>query len=705
MQIIDANNPFLSYKAAIQFALGCKGAGRPVFENRSAIGITLVDDVDEYSFSFQDLNYKYIEEIATHDISVYTSEQFGKFFYEYGRAILANLMICLTKADWNSVSLESTSVAQYVGDYYNALLKLENKVEEVVCRFKEGYINENDGDYMPYKIDYTKAAEMIKAYKEIVARSMKSTDMPNTDIFYIAYVGLMFVLYGVFILFSQVQEEFDFASFMKAPKSTSFLSVYDRILKANALNGVEKTHIVSLVYAFYKMTDFYRRTSGMEKMDSFVGTMFNISEIFVSKFENSDSEEGKTLFGLIDEDLTSTAFASGLSLQTFAGKYDPLLDFGIFKNGVVISKDNPNIFEFGAIYRRSYETKNLLDDEDTVTGFMKKEWVLPAIKTYLNGALKSAYTNEDVERAFGTVKNLLTGIEDPTTFSNVEPGFILQLVMLASSFRVLHNRSTQRSNKAMNEVNAAIDILDVMILKLYNIWFKSHKYYIQPNRPNYCLSGNTGINSTLHELEHETLSILKYYFEFVAYGVGSIQGSDEAQYESWQYQNTLIVGSQCGTNEEYKRFIQAEFPYTDAETFIGSCGSKNGKTITEFIVFPEDKSFENIVKHFEKQELPKYIINTMSKTPEQHVGIDPIDRIIDISIEAEHDSGSNPQIYAIAIYATLYYIFDTILRKFNTGNYFDFGDADNSLGSYFIEHTVAKLVGVPLKKAVTYNGL
>lgn len=705
MQIIDANNPFLSYKTAIQFALGCKGAGRPVFENRCANGITLVDDVEEYSFDFQDLNYKYIEELSTHDISVYTSEQFGKFFYEYGRAILANLMICITKADWNSVSLESTSVAQYVGEYYNALIKLEDKVEEVVCKFKEGYINENDDDYMPYKIDYTKAAEMIKSYKEIVARSMKSTDMPNTDIFYIAFVGLMFVLYGVFILFSQVSEEFDFASFMKAPKSTSFLSVYDRILKANALNGVEKTHIVSLVYAYYKMVDFYRRTSGMEKMDSFVGTMFNISEIFVSKFENSDTEEGKTLFGLIDEDLTSTAFASGLSLQTFTGRYDPLLDFGVFKNGVIINKDNPNIFEFGAVYRRSYETKNLLDDNDPVSGFMHKEWVKPVIKTYLDRTLKTAFTNEDVERAFGVVKNLLTGIEDPTVFSNVEPGFILQLVMLASSFRVLNKRTTQRGNVAMNEVNAAIDIIDVMILKLYNIWFKSHKYYIQPNRPNYCLSGNTGINSTLHELEHETLSILKYYYEFVAYGVSGIKDSDESLYESWQYQETLITSRQNGSNEEYKRFIQENFPYTDAETFISCCGSKNGKTITEFIVFPEEKSFENIVKHFENQDLPKYIINTMSKTPETHTGIDPIDRIIDVSTEADHDSGSNPQIYAIAIYATLYYIFDTILRKFNTGNYFDFGDADNSLGSYFIEHTVAKLVGVPLKKAAAYGGL
>ena len=694
MPIIDANNPFLSYKLAIQFALGCKAAGRPVFKSRGINSITLADELQDHEVIFGDLNYKYISELPAEDITVFETKEFGQFFYEYGRTILANLAVCLTKADWNSVAIDSNGVAPYLGNYYNNLINLDDKLDEVITTFKKEAITESD--YLPFDFDYHKASDIIKRYKSEVQQSKMSNDMKNTEIFFCAYVGLLFSLYGMFILFSQIEQENDLYSFIKSPKSVSFLGIYEAILKGATLGDNEKKHLITLVYAFYKMSDFYRRTSGLKEFDSFIGTMFDISEIFVAKFDGKTNDEAQTILSLIDPDLMDKSFANGCSLDTFCGKCDPLMDTMYFRSANVIERDNPNIFDFGMVYLRAYKLESDTEEEKLTTD----KFLEPAMKTYLEAGIKPQYANEDVERAFGVVRNLITGVDDSEQFSKVEPGFILQLVMLAATFRILNNRSTVRSDKARNEVNAAIDILDIMVLKLYHMWFGSSKYFIQPNRPNYC-GGKEGINATLNELKNETISILKYYFEFVRFGISSIPESDKLLYKTFKYEEVVYE-----TEEVKPNWLNKHFPFVDKDTFIKLCATKNGKTITQLALFEKtDDSFPNIIKHYENKNMPKSVIKSLTVSPENHTGIDHIDRVIDLAYDVKKDSETNPEIYAVAVFAMLYFSFDMIVRKFNVGNYFDFGEADNSINSYLIEHTVAKLVAAPLKRSVEMSGL
>lgn len=695
MPTIEANNPFLSYKLAIQFALGCKASGRPVFKTRGINSITLADEFQDYDFIFNELNYKYVSELPAEDLSVFNVEDYGKFFYEYGRTLLANLMVCLTKADWNSVAIDSNGVAPYLGDYYNNLLNLDDKLDLVIENFKKEAITESD--YLAFVMDYHKASTIIKNYKSVAQASKVSNDMKNTEIFFCAYIGLLFVLYGLFILFSQLSEENNLFSFFKSPKSTSFLDVYETILKEAALGADEKKRIITLVYAFYKMSDFYKRSSGLDNFDSFVGTMYDISENFVSKFEGKTSEEAQAILSCIDPDLMDKSFANGCSLDTFCSVSDPLLDTMYFRSANIIDRDNPNIFDFGMVYLRAYKLESETEDEKLTTS----KFLVPAMKSYLESSMKPQYTNEDVERAFGIVRNLLTGVDDPDQFSKVEPGFILQLVMFAGAFRILNNRSTVRSDKARDEVNAAIDILDVMILKLYHLWFGSHKYFIQPNRPNYCVGAKTGINSTLHELKDETISILKYYFEFVRYGVGSIPESDKTMYNTFKFEEVLLA-----TEETKPAWINRHFAFVDKDTFIKLCATKSGKTLTQLVLFEDtENSFPNIIKYYEHKELPKFVIKSLTADPVEHTGINHVDRVIDLAYNVKKDTEMNPEIYAVAVFAVLYFNFDMIIRQFNVGNYFDFGDADNSMNSYMIENTVAKLVTVPLKQSITMAGL
>ena len=702
---INVNNPFLSYKTAIKIALGNKDTKRPIFKDRTPRSITLTDSTDDYQFVFDDLNYKYVDDLPIDDISVYTAEEYGKFFYEYGRTILANLMICLTKADWNSVELDSNCTARYVVNYYNNLIKLQDKAEEVISNFKKEAISESE--YLLFNINENvySAEWIIRNYKDQVLKSRDSDDMHNADIFYCAYIGLLYTLYGLFIVLIEVITEksgFDIFSFMKHPKSASFNTVYELILKEASLGSDEKKHLLSMIYAFYKMTKFYKATSGLEKTDAMIGTMYDISKSFIEKIENNATETAKTLYAAIDDELTEFTADQAVSLKSFTDFSDPLLDTMYFRRANIISNDNTNIFDFGRVYLRGYVSEKIDGMENNLgekENLFTKEYVKPAIKSYLEEGIKPQYSNEDVDRAFGVIKNLLTGVDDKDLFSRVEPGFILQLVLFASAFRILYNRSTQRSDKARNEINSAIDILDVMILKLYNIWFKSHKYYIQTNRPDYC-HGKDGINSTLNNLKEETDNILKYYFEFVRYGIGPISDTDADLYKEFLYNHIIDL------NNDYKTsWINENIQFISNDTFIKLCADKNGRTIVQSTILDDEKTFENIVKTYSHKELPKYAIKALTADPEEYTGIDVIDRIIENSYMAKRDVDANPEIYMVMVFATLYFSFDMILRQFNTGNYFDFGSADLSMGSYNIEHTVAKLIGTPLKNAIAFQGL
>ena len=687
MQInVLANNNYIAFKQALKIVFGGKGSFRQVFKERKLYGLVFKDDIEETEYEFGDLNYKYIEEIPISDITVFNNEEYGKFFYEYGRTLLANLMICLTKADWNSVSQLSNEEAEYINKYFTSLTVLDNHVDSVIDSFKKNYINEND--YSEFIINYKKASEIIRCYKSEFAAYKDSQDMKNSDIFYCAYIGLMFTLYGLILILSN---DVDVSSFLRSPSSKSSLSIIKNILTglSNAAGdddeGHPQCHFISMVYAYYKMTSFYKLVSGYNKLDPMLGVLFDLSENFISKFDVDDNVEefnATEMRKLIDRDfIEESVYSSGINLQTFTSVVDPLLELLQFKSGCTITNDNTDIWEFGRVYLRSYNCYNVGDDD--YKSMMSD--LNPIMKDYLKEGMKTSYSKEEMTRIFGVVSSYLSPakIEE---YTEINPGLILQLTVVASAFRVLEDK-----NPSNSEISGAIDIIDTLILKLYEMWFKSGKYYHQQHRPKYIQ--NDSCNNTLKYLKSEIDSIILSYLEFVRYGI-SMTETDMPMFKSLK-EITLFALDK----EHLDEFISSKYPFIDPDTFIRLCAKREGRTIVQ-TVFENNTEYDfvNIVSRYEHKELAKHYIINYSNEPERHTGISIIDRAIDNSKEARNSSLSNPEIYVIAVIGVIWVYFEDIFRDKNIGNYFDFGNASASLNSYKIEHIVTDMLLIPLKR-------
>lgn len=692
MQInVLANNNYIAFKQALKIVFGGKGSSRQVFKERKLYSLVFQDDVEETEYEFGDLNYKYIEEIPISDITVFNNEDYGKFFYEYGRVILANLMICLTKADWNSVSQLYNEEAEYVNKYFASLEVLDNHIDSVVEKFKKDYINESD--YSEFNINYKKASEIIRCYKNEFASYKDSKDMKNSDIFYCAYIGLMFTIYGLINILSS---SIDVSSFLKSPSSKSSL-----LLIKNILTGLSNTsgeddeahpqrHFISMVYAYYKMTSFYKSVSGYDKLDPMLGALFDLSENFISKFDVDDNVEefdASEMRKLIDRDLIEeSVYSSGINLQTFTSNTDPLLEFLQFKSGCILTNDNADIWDFGRVYLNGYNLYKTDEEYDSIFSDLN-----PVIGYYLKNRIKNNYSKEEMTRIFGIVSEYLSPnkIEE---YSEINPGLILQLTIVASAFRSIEKQ------KSDLEINGAIDILDTLILKLYEMWFKSGKYFHQQCRPKY--TSNDSCNSTLKYLKSEVDFIILTYLEFVRYG-DTVSESDMPTFKSLKEAMLLTVDK-----EHLDEFINSKYPFIDPDTFVRLCAKREGRSIVQ-TVFENNTEFDfvNLISKYEHKELAKYYITNYANEPERHTGISIIDRAIDNSKEARNSSLSNPEIYIIAVIGIIWVYFEDIFRNKNIGNYFDFGDASSSLNSYKIEHIVTNSLLIPLKRKYNISEL
>jgi hypothetical protein len=679
---IDVGSPYNCVKIALRYALG--NIKRPKLSNIVDNIITYRNDTEEVLFEFPSLNYEYANKIAMEDIPSFTQEEYGKFFYEYGRVLFANLIVALTHLDWYAFGEKARSELRFVGEYYDELLKLDAKLEEVLNAFMDTIQVKRDTTNPYFDFAYT-AFEILKV-KQNNAMSLESRDIKNTHIMVMAYTAMWFTITGYLLLFCQ-KADIDGLSRLTVESET------DTLIKAiidSQEDESKKINICSLIFAYFHVNRYYLITSGLTIEDPLL-KLISIFSTHLMKLIKGEED-----LAIIDSDLITDNSEDGVSIASFTERYDPLDDIGLFSRYGILRSDNTNIWGFGKEYISHYKEQNSVDAVSLYT------LIEPALIKYIDkNATISSYLssdNIDIEKSFLFLKNLFNGV-DKERIGVACPGTILQLTIIGATYRTIEksNGFSHLQKEKQLLVQVGIDIVDILILLLYQLWFLSGKFFIQPSRPNYV--NNTAV-STLEFLREEVLIILEEYFEFIRFDKNTSPMFQEI------IKHRLIHKDLISTEDIVNRY----HPISDQNIFISECAKHETYTIVLSALCNNINTkitIPSLVQYAGKTQLDQSIIKALSEYVEGQSTAFTNITIIDAMIKAypfiQKIITEKPENYMIAVYALLYETIEKLILKNSIGNYFDFNKVDNLTTSYKIETIVSELVRKPLHVNIDYQ--
>jgi hypothetical protein len=677
---IDIGSPYNCLKLLLRYALG--SIVRPALVSINDNHVILKNNIEEVVLDFPSLNYEYANGIGIDDIPAFEQEDYGKFFYEYGRVLFANLIIALTHLDWYAVGENARKELGFVYEYYDELLKLNAKAEEVIAAFEDTIQLKRDIN-LP-KFDFTYAAFEINKIKQDNALSIDTYDIKNSKILILAYTASWFTIIGYLLLFCQKSDMDGLSRIIVAGDSKQDAS---EIIKSIANSNEDENKIInicSLIFSYFHINRFYLLTSGLEIQDPLLDSLGKFSFHLIDKIKADED------FIIIDDDLLQGNTDSGPSLASFTAKYDPLADIGTFIKSGIIKADNTNIWAFGKEYIYMYK------DVDTKDFVPLYNLIEPSLNKYINKYAEIAsYSNSDnidIEKSFVYLRNILNGLEKEK-IGTVCPGTILQLTIIAATYRTLERSASfsRLQDKKKILVQAGIDIIDIILVLLYQLWFLSGKFFIQPTRPHY--SDKSAVN-TLELLREEVLVILEEYYEFVRFGKRTTEAAFRDIIKQRIIRRDLIT-----TQDIVNRF----HPVTDQSIYVTE-SAKHGIYTIAYSALCNDintpMTIGGLAEWAKRTPLDASIIRALSEYAEgtdfAYTEIPMIDAMFKAYRAAVNHIEDKPQNFMIAVYALLFETIEQLLIKNSIGNYFNFNNADNLINSYKVETIVTEIIKKPL---------
>jgi hypothetical protein len=678
---VDVGSPYNCVKIALRYALG--NIIRPTLSNVQKNIVSFLNDKEEVIFEFPKLNYEYANRIAVEDINSFDQEEFGKFFYEYGRVLLSNLVIVLTHLDWYVFGENAREDLKFISEYYDELLKLNDKVPQVLDAFMET-INLKRDPVNPYYDFIRPVLEIIKM-KQDNAMSLENPDMKNSHIMAIVYTASWFTIIGYLLLFCQKVDVDGLSRLVASADSENEAKVFIKSIADSQEDDEKKINICSLIFIFFHINRYYLITSGLTIQDPLLELLAKFSSHLMSLIK---SEEDLLI---IDNDIILGNSEEGPCIAAFTDKYDPLRDIGEFREFGILKYDDTNIWEFGKEYV-SYYTEQSGPDYVPLPTLME-----PSLIKYIDkNASVSSYSNSDnidIEKSFLFIKNIIKGVERELV-GTACPGTILQLTIIASTYRTIRKSSgySRLSPEKKLIVEAGIDIIEILIVLLYEFWFLSGKFFIQPKRPNYVT--NTAVN-TLELLRKEVLIILEEYFEFVQF-----EKTSNSPLFQEIIKHRLTHKDDITTEDIVNRY----HPISDQTVFITECGKHGIYSIVLAGLchkINNNLTIHGLSYYASKTPMDETIIRSLSRYVEggddDHFEIPMIDAMLASYNVIGKTIVDKPENFMIAVYAVLYETIEQLLLKHSIGNYFDFTKADNLSSSYRLETIVSELVRRPLQ--------
>jgi len=647
----DLNKPVDTAKFLLENSFGLVGT-RPVFRDLDVNNNQIKMVNPEYMFNLMvgSPNIQFVNDIIKDDVSTLTAEEYGKYFYELGRSTLTIAALSLTRAKWY---IEHEDTVKYFDEYFSTLINLSRMINDVLMYFKPMV---NGADYK-FNFNYSAFFDSLIQEYENISTYKTTKDMANDFIVLSVYVGLSLVELGALLF---MPSDIDPISYLSGSiNKNSVEALLKNSLSNSDVNERTKLNFVKICTIDFIVQTLYVSTSGIDCMKQ---------DFIFSKI----CEFNMTIVKSMDKETTVELFKPFEYLMNVTSLHNPFTEINRLADSLP-KCDNCDLWKFGTTYLRFYDDKIV----DTDSGLDIFEFYEPQMKVYIENVVKTI-KDEDIERGFNFVSAILNGLSN-SKISTVDPGTIFCLTMVGATFRKLEKDGYSGNEIISSKIHSAIDIIDIIIVSLYNLWFNSGKYFVQPKRPDYC---GKSVGEVLNCLRKETNDILCVYMEYIRFGTtDKVYKSDEKLFKDF-FKNKFM----CSDNDiGDENFITTKlFLSLEPENFIKECALHSSRSIVYSILTKNKELFiDKLCEKSSTVELPKQVLRALaSKNKENFTGITVIDKLINARPMIMEYLQEDAFIYMLSVYCVLFDTIQRIFKENNVGNYFDFGKAEEAMDSY-----------------------
>lgn len=381
--------------------------------------------------------------------------EFGKLFYEFGSGALNAIAIALMNTSGNKRPLCLSE------DFYS-IKKLGIVFSKQFQNFQSliGLTEyEDEREYYTDKDQHLDISNFINEIDYIMRNAKNDSFLELGDILCSTYVALTIYLTGVFIKLSK-DIGINIATIYGDGQEFATDNISDKIIKSNTLENDVKYKLISILYFYYLLTEFYKNNLGLDFIDKINFAFYKIGEK-ISKIDIKTLEEEMDISYL------------------FAQHDDSNVLFNILSTPSVVT--NPSEFDY---VLRDYD----ITDFGTIA--------LPLYKylsTILNGGdlpresslIFDSITKYDSADA-STIDILYTHfIENVANVipASISPKYFYKISVYAAAFRKLKKSATGKGKET-----AALGLYqaEALLSLLYKEWIRNESYCREIGTGVYC---------------------------------------------------------------------------------------------------------------------------------------------------------------------------------------------------------------------------
>ena len=259
--------------------------------------------------------------------------EFGKLFYEFGSGALNAIAIALMNTSGNKRPLCLSE------DFYS-IKKLGIVFSKQFQNFQSliGLTKyENEQEYYTDKDQHLDISNFINEIDYIMRNAKNDSFLELGDILCSTYVALTIYLTGVFIKLSK-DIGINIATIYGDGQEFATDNISDKIIKSNTLENDVKYKLISILYFYYLLTEFYKNNIGLDFIDKINFAFYKIGEK-ISKIDIKTLEEEMDisyLFAQHDDGNVLFNILSTPSVVTNPSEFDYVLcDYDITDFGTI----------------------------------------------------------------------------------------------------------------------------------------------------------------------------------------------------------------------------------------------------------------------------------------------------------------------------------------------------------------------------------